>query len=35
MTRLEEGRILNDEELRQIQYKFYLVEVLESPPQRG
>ena len=35
MTRLEEGRILSEEELKQLQYKFYLVEVLESPPQRG
>jgi len=28
LTRLEEGRILSDEELRQLQYKFFVVEVL-------
>ena len=28
LTRLEEGKILSDEELRQLQYKFFVVEVL-------
>jgi hypothetical protein len=27
MTRLEEGRVLSEEELKQLQYKFFVVEV--------
>ena len=35
LTRLEEGKVLSDEELRKIQYKFYEVEIVGAPPQRG
>jgi hypothetical protein len=36
-TRLPEGKILSEEELKQVEYDFYFVslEPLQSPPQRG
>jgi hypothetical protein len=34
-TRLPEGRVLSEEELRQIDYYFVISEVYDSPPQRG
>jgi hypothetical protein len=35
LARLEEGKVLTKEELQKIPHKFFIVELLESPPQRG
>jgi hypothetical protein len=38
LSRLPEGRVLTEEEIASVKYKFYVVEIVsdeESPPQRG
>jgi hypothetical protein len=35
LSRLPEGKVLSEQEMSEIKYQFYTVELLDSPPQRG
>jgi hypothetical protein len=35
MSRLPEGKVLNEQEMAEIRYRFYVVELFDIPPQRG